>query len=286
MKNKLFLMLIPLVTLPGCKEAAKSYGVYDSDNNKISNGYGAFLGRYENNTKGFNDYEYISLEADEYQQSTLKKLTNDGKKIFAYLNVGSLEEYRPYYNQFKDITFKDYENWDDERWIDVSNIDWQNCIINIAKSFSEMGFYGVYMDNVDVYSVLKEDGILKTDHINGLKNIITGVQNLNLKVMVNGGAEFFDDMMDQQNNVLDKVWGYHQEEVFTLIDDYDNDVFTKQDKEDSSYYKEIANKMQNLGKEIFFLEYKNSDWSKKNEIDEYCTSKGYHYYISKTVDLI
>ena len=120
---------------------------------------------------------------------------------------------------------------------------------------------------------------------NGLKTIIKGIKNLGLKVMINGGAEFLDDMNDEGDPIFADIWAYHQEEVFTLIEDYDNDIFVSQEVEDSNYYKEVASMMKNKGKEIFLLEY-TKEQSKINQIKTFCESKNYHYYISDNVDLI
>ena len=146
----------------------------NNDNLIISyDDYGAFLGRSENNIEGFENYNYISLELDEYSDEKIQKLNEKGKKIFAYLNVGSLENYRSYYNNFKNITIGEYENWEDEAWIDVTDSSWQNFIVNtIAQSFKNRGAFGVYMDNVDVYSVAKEKQLTYSQYAVGLKNII------------------------------------------------------------------------------------------------------------------
>lgn len=247
--------------------------------------YGAFLGRSENNIQGFDNYNYISLELDEYTDQVIQNLNNSGKKLFAYLNVGSLEEYRDYYDQFENITIGEYENWEDEKWLDITNSTWQNYVINtLAKEFKNRGAFGVYMDNVDVYSIAKEEHLNSSAYAAALKNIIKGVSDLGLKVMLNGGAEFLDDMNDQNDNIFNSIWGYHQEEVFSLIKDYDNNVFGVQESEDSSYYKEILTLMKNKNKNLFILEY-TTNANLKNQIKTYCNQNHIHFYITDDIDL-
>ena len=43
-----------------------------------------------------------------------------GHTVYGYLNVGSLEAFRPYYDRFRKFILRRYENWDGEWWIDVS----------------------------------------------------------------------------------------------------------------------------------------------------------------------
>ena len=249
------------------------------------NDYGAFLGRSDDNSKDFDRYKYVSFEFDDFKQSTIQKLTSGGTQCFAYLNVGSLETYRTYYDRFSKYTFLDYENWSDERWIDVTNSEWQDFIVNtVAKCFKDKGASGVYLDNVDVYSIFKENKKDYSKAATALKTVINGLNNLGLKILMNGGAEFIDDMNDKKDTILKSIWAYHQEEVFSLIKDYDKDVFGKQSSEDSKYYKDMASIMKQKGAEVFFLEYTKDD-SLKAQIDTYCSEHSYHYYCSSTVDL-
>lgn len=273
-------MLLPLLTSCGGKKDDE-----ESSEEFVASDYGAFLGRIDNDVTNFNKYKYISCELNEFSDTNIKRLTEKGTNFLAYLNVGSLEEYRDYYEDFESITFLDYEDWPDERWIDVSNTTWQNYLINtIAKDFKDRGAYGVYMDNVDVYTIAKEEGKNYSSFATGIKNIIKGVANLGLKVMINGGSEFLDDMNDQNDGIFSSIWAYHQEEVFSLITDYEEDEFGTQEQEDSEYYQKIANIMKNKGKEVFFLEYTKDDNLIK-KIKDYCESKNYYYFIASKVNL-
>lgn len=273
------ILLIPLL-LTGCKEKKNDeYVIPQMDD------YGAFLGRSGNDVYGFNKYKYVSVELDEFSHTNIERLSKKGVNFLAYLNVGSLESYRDYYEEYESFTFKDYENWPDERWIDVTNTSWQDKMAELAQGFKNDGAFGVYMDNVDVYSIAKEDGMNYQAFGEAIKSMIVRINALGLKVLVNGGAEYFDDMFDQNDNVFDSLWAYHQEEVFSLISDYEHNVFIAQAKEDKDYYLSIANKMHQIRKEVFFLEY-TTDESLKNTIEEYCHSVEYHYYISSTVELL
>lgn len=289
MRKYILPFLLLSLAISGCNSNTNSNHAENKDDNTSTTSktkdYGAFLGRSENNDKGFTDYEYISFEFDEFSNEKIKKTNESGTKTFAYLNIGSIETYRDYYDDFKDITFAEYENWEDERWVNVDNSSWQNFVINsLGKHFKEMGAYGVYMDNVDVYTVWSELGHNKNDLVSGLKNIIKGIADLGLKVMVNGGSEFLDDMISNNDIIIDSIFAYHQEEVFSLIEDYDKNIFGTQDKEDSEYYQGIAKELKNKGKEIFLLEYAKSA-SLIYNIESYCKKNNYHYYISSTVGL-
>lgn len=102
--------------------------------------------------------------------------------------------------------------------------------------------------------------------------------------MLNGGAEFLDDALDKSDSVINSVHAYHQEEVFSLIEDYEKNIFGKQTKEDREYYQEISSKMKAKNKQVFYLEYSN-DNSLISSIDEYCSNNSYFYYVSSSINL-
>ena len=277
MKKLITLLLIPFL-ISGCKNKEQTPEVVSFAD------YGAFLGRSGNDISNFKGYKYLSLELDEFTHTNIQRIIDRGQNIFAYLNIGSLENYREYYDEYESFTFKDYDNWPDERWIDVRNSSWQDLMVNTATRFKSEGVFGVYLDNVDVYTIAKEEGLNYSEFGSAIKAMISRINETGLKVMINGGAEYLDDMADQDDNVFESIWAYHQEEVFSLITDYDLRTFGEQEKEDQEYYQEISKMMKDKGKEVFFLEY-TTDNSLKDTIKSYCDSKEYHYYISSTVDL-
>ena len=280
MKRTILLLIIPFA-LCGCEKQQEP----EDETVPQLNDYGAFLGRSDNDVTNFSNYKYISLELEEFTNTNITRLSNKGVNFLAYLNVGALENYRDYYDDYESFTFKDYDNWADERWIDVSNASWQNFVVStVAKGFKDRGAFGVYLDNVDVYSVAKEEGLNYVSFAQGISNVIKGITELGLFVMINGGSEFLFDMNEQNNEIIDSIWGYHQEEVFSLITDYEKNIFSTQNKEDQEYYQNIASMMKEKGKEIFFLEY-TTDSGLQNTIKDYCCSKEYHYYLSSNVDL-
>lgn len=136
----------------------------------------------------------------------------------------------------------------------------------------------------EVQSVFIEQKMDKQGCATALKNIITGLNNSGLKVMVNGGSEFLDDMFDLNDKIISEIHAYHQEEVFSLIENYEENIFGQQCLEDKVYYQEISQKMKAKNAQIFYLEY-TKDSSLISSIDEYCKNNGYSYYVSSTVNL-
>ena len=249
--------------------------------------YGVFLGANSSSINQLINYKNICIDLDEFSASDISLLKENQCTIYGYLSVGSLEKYRSYYETFKDLTFMDYENWPDERWIDVSNTSWQSHIISEATRLKGLGADGLFLDNFDVYYIANEEyeGTDIDDEAiyHGCESILSNLGSKELKLMVNSGTDFLERLHDESSTLLSKVDTYVQECVFSSIEDYENDVFGRQNNEDQQYYLEIISFMKNTSK-ILLIEY-TKDALLKEEIKSYCRSSNCYYYISETVKL-
>ena len=65
-----------------------------------------------------------------------------GVKVYTYLNVSSIENFRYYYKKYEYLTIGNYENWEEEKWVNVSNKDWQKFAENCQKKLKKVdGFF-------------------------------------------------------------------------------------------------------------------------------------------------
>ena len=60
------------------------------------------------------------------------------------------------------FTIGEYEDWDNEKWIDVSSEKWQTHIVEAADELVDKGVSGLFVDNTDVYYVFHEQKIFST----------------------------------------------------------------------------------------------------------------------------
>ena len=275
MKKILLLTLLPLLMLSGCNNK--------TDNN-ISKDYGVFLGASEEDKDKIKDYKNITIELEEFEKSTIKEFRSKDIHIYAYLSVGSLETYRDYYDEYKNLTFKAYDNWPDEFWIDVSNSSWQSLLINIASDFKDYGADGLFLDNFDVYYQSLESNLVNSEDIyKGCKVILEGLSNLNMNITINSGTDFLERLYDENDPLLKKITWYAQESVFSKIENYDLNIFVKQDKEETEYYQSIINIMK-PNSNILLIEY-TIDKGLIEEIKKYCSTNDFSYYITNSINL-
>jgi hypothetical protein len=240
--------------------------------------YGVFLS-YEGDLSRFADYDEIVIDAQYFTKEQITEYKKGGHKVYSYLNIGSLETFRPYYNEFVDITLSDYENWEEERWIDVSNERWQNYVLyTLAPALIEKGVDGFFVDNCDVYYMYQNDSMLS-----GVANIMKGLKGYNKAVIMNGGDTFIDAYCSKKGVWSDVITGINQESVFTKID-WEDENHGVSDPEDKAYFTEYLERYSNSGADIYLLEY-TKDSSVIADIDSYCKNKKFAYYVSGSIEL-
>ena len=86
--------------------------------------YGVFLDANSSDISKMKDYQQIVIDVSYFTAEEIDEMHCAGQQIYAYLNVGSLEEFRDYYNQYSYLCLDAYENWEEEKWVDVSQKAW------------------------------------------------------------------------------------------------------------------------------------------------------------------
>lgn len=252
--------------------------------------YGVFLGVDEQSFRisGFDGYDLVVIDVQELRPEQIAQLHSSGHTVYAYLNVGSIEKSRDYYRDYKDIVLDRYENWPDERWVDVTQKKWQKFA---AESLPEMirqkdpSIDGLFLDNLDVYSHMIEKYGKRYDEeeiFSALAEILEVYREEGLPVLVNGADAFVSLLIEEGRD--DLIEGVNQETVFSRILDYDRDRFGLQEEDERKRYEKYLRKCHGTGLEVFLLEY-TQDEDVREDIAKYCDSNDFRYYISEHVNL-
>ncbi len=240
--------------------------------------YGVFLGINREDISCLDGYETVVIEPSEFLSEDIEALRQDGKTVYAYLNAGAIEQYRSWYEEFKDLTLDVYEDWPDERWIDVSSEIWQDFVVlDLGGGIADMGFDGFFIDNCDVYDEYHSEPVFE-----GLCSILTGLQQYEMSVFINGGDVFVSETIDRgiAKNLMD---GVNQETVFTSID-FDTETYSRQTEEETDYFTEYLERVKKEGLEVRLLEY-GADADLAEEIEVYCTENGFQWYNASSLEL-
>ena len=240
--------------------------------------YGVFLSICEN-IEQFADYEIVVIDAQYYPKEELDAFRSKGHKVFSYINIGSLEDFRDYYDEYKDLSLGAYEHWEEEVWVDVSQKRWQDFMLNdIAAGLLEKNIDGFFVDNCDVYYVHPKEEILE-----GLTVIMKGLKATGKKVIINSGDTFLDAYCEQGGKWDDVISGINQESVFSTIL-WDEGTFGTAEPEDHEYFVSYIDRYGSQGAEIYLLEY-TVDEELVKEIKAFCEERGYTYYVADSIEL-
>lgn len=261
----LFVLLL-LLTVMGCGEYTKNTD------------YGVFLSITED-LDSLAKYKTVVIDAQYFSKEDIDAFRADGHKVYSYINIGSLEDFRDYYSEFSDIILGAYENWDEEYWIDASDKRWQSFLIDeLIPSLLGKDIDGFFVDNCDVYYLYPSEEIM-----NGLTNIMQAMINTGKEVIINGGDSYLDAYCSSGGQWNDVITGINQESVFSKIL-WDEDKFGTAEAKDKEYFQDYIESYAAEGADIYFLEY-TTDKSLIKEIKEYCEEKAFNYYISDSLEL-
>lgn len=271
---KRYLALIPILLFSGCKSLFKHKSYLN--NNKE---YGVFLGASREDLSKIKKYKKVVIDAQYFEKEDIDKLKNNGQTVYSYLNVGSIENFRSYYEAYKDITLGEYEHWEEERWIDVSKKEWQDFLLNdLSTQLLNKGVDGFFIDNIDVYYEYQTTNIYQ-----GIETILKGLKNKNIYVMVNGGDTFVEEYLNINHQLYCILDAVNQETVFSKID-WDKNSFSKNDDEERKYFQHYVETVKNMDRDVYLLEY-TKDEKLAEEIYNYCGQHVFYYYISSTLEL-
>lgn len=242
--------------------------------------YGVFLSlEGEAAVEASEGYELAIIDAQQLTANEIAEMKDRGQTVFSYLNIGSLETFRSYYEAFQDLTLEPYDNWEDEFWIAVSDEHWQEfVVVSLANELLEKGIDGFWVDNVDVY------GQFPTKEMyDGVENSLKTLMGYGKPVIINGGDQFVQTFLERNQQVDDILTGVNQETVFSGID-FEGNTLGTQIVENQKYYLNYLNKIEKAGKDIFLLEY-TADRELTEKIHNYAVKRGWKYYVSDSIEL-
>lgn len=240
--------------------------------------YGVFIGAEKEKLLSLKSYDLLIVDAESLSSADIESIHKNGNsKIYSYLNIGSIEEFRSYYDEFLPYTIGEYENWEEEKWVDVSSELWQARISSAADELINKGIDGIFADNSDIYYIFPKQEIY-----NSLISIFNSLYEKGIDVIVNGGDMFISETI--KNNSIPKcIIAVTQESVYTSID-FQNNTFGESRNEDREYYLDYLDNCARNGLAVYLIEYGVSN-RLKEEIDSYCTQKGFYCFYADSLNL-
>ncbi|MDD7553686.1 endo alpha-1,4 polygalactosaminidase [Schaalia hyovaginalis] len=270
---------------PTTPESAGSLASAPSARNAFSAGHrvGVLLGIDPHDPsfdpRDYADNDVLILDLQSFRADQVAALRAVGvDTIYGYVSIGSLESYRPYAQRFQNLTFAPYENWPDERWIDVTNASWQRFITTeLAPRLIALGADGFFVDNADVYAQRSDDAVYQA-----LLAMIRAMRASGRPVMINGGAAFVERM--QSEGLGAEIDALAQEELLTRIVDYEAERFERQSPPETRITENRLERARREGAAVLLIEY-SEDADLAAEVARYARGKGFASCVSSSVDL-
>ena len=242
------------------------------------NDYGVFLNADASSLKQLKNYDLIVIDAQYFTKSDIELLHQNGTKVYTYLNIGSIENFREYYTSYEKLTIGRYEHWDEEKWVDVADPDWQKFIEQLSQELFEKGVDGFFIDNCDVYYYAPRESIFE-----GLTAILQDIMTFDKAVIINGGDTYVTEYRERYGAIDHIMTGVNQESVWSAID-FDKGTFYEQTKETRDYYCNYLEACQADGMDVYLLEY-TTDKKLIQKIKKYCNEHDFHFYVSNSLEL-
>ena len=242
------------------------------------NDYGVFLNADASSLEQLKNYDLIVIDAQYFTKSDIELLHENGTRVYTYLNIGSIESFREYYTTYEKLTIGRYEHWDEEKWVDVADPDWQKFIEQLSQELFEKGVDGFFIDNCDVYYYAPRESIFE-----GLTAILQNIMTFDKAVIINGGDTYVTEYRERYGDINHIMTGVNQESVWSAID-FDKGTFYEQTKETRDYYCKYLEACQADGMDVYLLEY-TTDKKLIHKIKRYCNEHDFHFYISNSLEL-
>lgn len=240
--------------------------------------YGVFLNADASSLEQLKKYDLIVIDAQYFTKSDIELLHQNGTRVYTYLNIGSIENFREYYTAYEKLTIGRYEHWDEEKWVDVADPDWQKFIEQLSQELFEKGVDGFFIDNCDVYYYAPRESIFE-----GLTAILQNIMTFDKAVIINGGDTYVTEYRERYGAIDHIMTGVNQESVWSAID-FDKGTFYEQTKETRDYYCKYLEACQADGMDVYLLEY-TTDKKLIQKIKKYCNEHDFHFYISNSLEL-
>ena len=240
--------------------------------------YGVFLNLDASDMDRIEGYQTLVIDAQYFSKEDIMHLKEQGSTVYSYLNVGSIENFRTYYDAYSYLALGAYENWDEEQWIDVSSPVWQEFLVSLEEELLAKGIDGFFIDNCDVYYQYHTEDIFE-----GLTLILEHLMKYDISVIINGGDTYVMEFMDMHSSAHQIMTGVNQESVWGEFD-FETGNYIAQSKDNREYFESYVEACRDDGADVYLLEY-TTDFALKWKIKKYCANNQFHYYISDSIEL-
>jgi len=218
-------------------------------------------------------YDYVILESKHYLPSNIRVIKSQNEKVFAYISLGEVNAHAPHYDALKNNTLGKNEIWN-SYYIDLRSPKTIEILMKIIESTFQKGYDGLFLDNVDNFTIHGPQKNQKAEFLDLLKKMKAKYPKK--QFLQNAGLEIAAETAPYIDAIA----------VESIASNYDfkNKKYRLRDKKQ---YEEFMAKAQSVSQKhkvhLFLIEYSNS-LSLNQKIAERIKDSGFDYFIGN-IDL-
>ena len=149
-------------------------------------------------------YDLLVVDGQEAKPGMIAELQAQGTVVLGYLSVGTIENWRPWYERLKPYRIEAWKNWEGEYFARVSKRGFRRQMTrHIAPKLYAKGFDGLFLDNVDMIEVYRREA-------SGMRKLVAALGRL---VHADGGLLFAQNGYSIIGPMLDELDGWNREDV-------------------------------------------------------------------------
>ena len=143
--------------------------------------------------------EVVDIDAFSATAQLVANLQAQGKKVLAYISVGSVENFRPDAGDFPTSVIGNiYEGFPDENWINIRRIDLIGPIMQARMDMIvDKGFDGIEPDNINGYQNNTGFNLTEEDAKAYSRFLIEEAHERGLSIGQKNAEELIPDMVDE-----------------------------------------------------------------------------------------
>lgn len=97
-------------------------------------------------------YRYVILESKHYLPSSIRVIKSQNEKVFAYISLGEVNKNATHYKDLKNSTLGKNSIWD-SYYLDLTSPKTTEVLMGIIDDTFEKGYDGLFLDNIDNFTI-------------------------------------------------------------------------------------------------------------------------------------
>lgn len=115
-------------------------------------------------------YGYVILESKHYTAREIKTIKSQNDKVFAYMSLGEVNANAPHYQSLKNYTLGKNEIWN-SYYLNLKTEKTETVIMEIIERTLAKGYDGMFLDNIDNYTIFGPQKDQRKELVTLLRNI-------------------------------------------------------------------------------------------------------------------